>query len=216
MYFLNTILDIFFPIYCLSCHKRGEYICLKCLLESPQAERESEKWIHPIYDYRHPSIKKALWLLKYSGKKRLAQTFASILYERILEELADLSIMENFRKPILIPIPISKQRRRERGYNQTELICRELIKLDRNKNFELESNILIKNHETVHQARIKDRRERLKNLAGSFTIKNLEKIKNRNIILIDDITTTGATLNEAKKTLKIAGAKKIVAFTVAH
>jgi len=139
-----------------------------------------------------------------------------MLYERILEELADLTIMENFQKPILIPIPISKQRHRERGYNQTELICRELIKLDKNQNFELENNLLIKIHETVHQARIKDRRERLKNLAGSFTIKNNTKIKNRNIILIDDITTTGATLNEAKKTLKIAGARKIVAFTVAH
>ena len=56
----------------------------------------------------------------------------------------------------------------------------------------------------------------MKNLIGSFIVKNKEEIKNRNIILIDDITTTGATLNEARKTLKKAGAKKIVAFTVAH
>ena len=89
---------------------------------------------------------------------------------------------------------------------------------------ELEKNVLIKNKETKHQAHIKNRSERLKNLIGSFTIKsskqnakeNISIIKGRNIILIDDITTTGATLNEAKKTLKQAGARKIIAFTVAH
>jgi predicted amidophosphoribosyltransferase len=82
----------------------------------------------------------------------------------------------------------------------------------------LKNKILIKPKETEHQARIKDRRTRLKNIIGSFAVKDSEKnkIKNRNIILIDDITTTGATLTEAKKVLKQAGARKIIAFTVAH
>lgn len=216
MWFLNTILDIVFPTYCVSCQKRGKQLCLKCISESPVAERESEKWIYPLYDYRHPPIKKSLWLLKYSGKKRLASIFASTLYGAILEELSDLSVMNNFTKPLIIPIPISKQRHRERGYNQAELICRELIILDQNKNFQLEIDVLKKNHETIHQAKIKNRAERLKNLADSFIIKDPEKTKNRNIILIDDITTTGATLNEAKKTLKKAKARKVIAFTVAH
>ena len=83
-------------------------------------------------------------------------------------------------------------------------------------NLKLEKNILIKPKETEHQARIKDRRERLKNLIGSFAVKNGEKIKNKNIILIDDITTTGATLSEARKILKQYGARRIIAFTVAH
>ena len=84
--------------------------------------------------------------------------------------------------------------------------------------FILEKNILIKPKETKHQARIHNRGERLKNIIGSFAIKNTEKnlLKNRNIILIDDIITTGATLTEARKTLKKAGARKIIAFTVAH
>ena len=69
---------------------------------------------------------------------------------------------------------------------------------------------------TEHQARIKDRRARLKNLSGSFAVKNEGLIKNKNIILIDDITTTGATLAEAKKILKQAGVRKVIAFTVAH
>ncbi|MDO8659225.1 MAG: phosphoribosyltransferase family protein, partial [Candidatus Parcubacteria bacterium] len=152
-----------------------------------------------------------------------AKIFAEILYEKIIEELSDLIVMENFRNIILIPIPLSKKRYRERGYNQAELICRELIKINNLRHgvdMKLEKDILIKPKETEHQARIENRRERLKNIIGSFAIKNeklsLSKIKNKNIILIDDITTTGATLNEARKVLKQNGARKIIAFTVAH
>lgn len=227
MSFLNTIFNsiftIIFPAKCLSCGKSGVDMCLMCLADSPIAERESAKWIFPVYDYRHPPIKKALWMFKYKGKKRLASVFAEILYEKILEELSDLVVMENFREPILIPIPLSKKRYRERGYNQAELVCRELIKIsnlryrvDEKLNLKSENDILIKPKETTHQARIHNRSERLKNVVGFFDLKNKELIKNRNIILIDDITTTGATLTEAKKVLKQAGARKIIAFTVAH
>ena len=139
-------------------------------------------------------------------------------------------MIENFKDAILIPIPLSRRRYRERGYNQAELICKELIKLDSNsninlrygvdekmeRNFSLEKNILIKIKETEHQANIKDRRDRLKNLVGSFYVKNPEVIKSKNIVLIDDVLTTGATLTEAKKILKQNGARKIIAFTIAH
>lgn len=216
MSLLNTILDVVFPVNCMSCGQSGVDLCANCLANSPQAERESEEWIFPIYDYRHENIKKAMWLLKYKGKKRLTSVFGKVLYERILEELADLSQMENFREPILISIPLSKKRLRERGFNQAELICKKLIELDAGNNFKLESKVLIKIKETEHQARIKDRSKRLKNIIGSFSVQNKECIENRNIILIDDVTTTGATLNEAKKVLKQSGAKKVIAFTIAH
>ena len=219
MRFLNTILDIVFPIRCISCETIGADLCLKCLTESKPAERETAEWIFPLYDYRHPPIKKAVWLLKYRGKKKLAGILAEAMYGRILEELAELSIMENFRDPILIPIPLSPKRYRERGFNQAELIGKKLIELQNSsprKSFVLEKNILMKIKETKHQAQIKDRRERLKNLTGSLAIKNAQLIKGRNIILIDDVTTTGATLNEAKKILKQSGARKVIAFTIAH
>lgn len=205
---------------CYSCGTSGSDLCVVCISNSPSAERETAKWIYPLFDYRHAPIKKALWLLKYKGKKKLAINFAEVLHGKIMEELSDLSLMENFRNPILIPIPLSSKRYHERGYNQAELICRELIKIDRNKNpkenFRLENNILIKPKETEHQARIENRSKRLKNIVGSFAIKNTNALSGKNIILIDDITTTGATLNEARKILKSAGAKKIIAFTVAH
>ncbi len=141
---------------------------------------------------------------------------AEILYGRIIEELSELKVMENFKDPILIPIPLSKKRYKERGYNQSELLCKEIIKIDTNKYLRLDANILFKNKETEHQAKIKDKNKRLKNLSGTFEIKTGINIKNRNIILIDDVTTTGATLSEAKKVLKDAGARKIIAFTIAH
>lgn len=233
MRFLNTILDSIlytvFPAKCIVCGKSGTDLCLDCLFLAPTAERESATWIFPLYDYRHPSIKKSLWLLKYKGKRKLAAIFAEIIYEKMLEELSELSVMENFTEPILIPIPLSTERFHERGFNQAELICRELIKVNNLRlpaqagdsvNIKLEKNILVKPKETKHQALIHNRSERLKNIVGSFAVKdpekNITKIKGRNIILIDDITTTGATLVEAKKVLKKAGARKVIAFTVAH
>jgi len=230
MLFLNTLLDIIFPAHCLICGKSGGELCLACLKEAREAERESAPWIYRLFDYRDPSIKKSLWLLKYKGKRRLAKIFAEILYEKILEELADLSTLENFTEPILIPIPLSRERRNERGFNQAELICDELVRLShltpnpspcqgegrRGEVFILEKNILIKPRETKHQAHIENRSERLRNIVGSFAINKENKIEGKNIILIDYITTTGATLSEAKKVLKKAGARSVIAFTVAH
>ena len=148
MWILNTILEIVFPTRCISCGVSGADLCIACLSSSPNAERESAKWIFPLFDYRHPPIKKSVWLLKYNGKKKLAQVFAEVLYGRILEELGDLSVMENFHNALLVPVPLSSSRRRERGFNQAELICKNLVTLDKNENFKLENDVLIK---TNHQ-----------------------------------------------------------------
>lgn len=233
MRFLNTILDIVFPSKCISCGKSGIELCGDCLKEAPAAERESASWIFPTYDYRHPAIKKSLQLLKYKGKKRLVSVFAEAVYEKILEEISDLRLLENFTAPILIPIPLSPKRSHERGFNQAELLCREIIKINHltppsaplsllrrgvggEVSLNLLTNVLIKPSETEHQARIRDRKERLKNIVGCFAIKNGDLVRNKNIVLIDDILTTGATLSEARKVLRAAGARKVIAFTVAH
>ena len=217
MHFLDTIFNAIFPSSCAACGTSGTDLCRKCLYGFPKAERENEDWIFPLFDYRHPPVQKSIWLLKYKGHKGLANIFAEAMHGKMMEELSELSLMENFREPVLIPVPLSKRRYRERGYNQAELICEELMKIDgRENNFKLEKDVLLKTKETEHQTNIKDRSDRLKNLAGSFSVKDNRMVKGRNIILVDDVTTTGATLNEAKRTLEKAGARKVIAFTVAH
>jgi ComF family protein len=221
MRLLNTILNIVFPRKCLACGKSGPELCLLCLGDCPEAERECAPWIFPLYDYRHPPIKKALYLLKYRGKKKIAEIFTDNLYGKIMEELADLLVMENFDNPILIPIPLSNTRQGKRGYNQTELICKELVLANQERrgiNIELKNNILIKTKDTQNQASIENRKERLQNIIGSFAVnpKTKNEVSGRNIILIDDITTTGATLAEARKMLENSGVRKVIAFTIAH
>lgn len=219
MSYLNTILEFIFPVNCLVCHKSGTDLCFECLSDSKNAVRECARWIFPIFDYRHPPVKKAMWMLKYKHKKRLAEVFAIALYEKMLEELPELAQFENFDKPIIIPIPLSKKRLKERGFNQTALIVKEIERINKIRNsleFEINLDILQKTKETEHQARIKDRNERLKNLKGTFVLNPKLSIKGKNIVLVDDVITTGATLSEAKKVLIKAGARKIYAFTIAH
>src|SRR3989344_5667104 len=213
---LHTILDMVFPARCLSCGSSGSYFCPKCLSSCRTAERECAEWIFPVFDYRDPRIKKAVWILKYKGRKKLGEVFAGVLYGRIIEELADLERMENFTNPLLMPIPLSGRRLRERGFNQSTLLCEEIMKADLGEHLTSAKNILEKIKETEHQARIKERGARLKNLSGSFRIKNAESVEGKNIILVDDVITTGATLSEARKTLKLSGARKVIAFTIAH
>lgn len=78
------------------------------------------------------------------------------------------------------------------------------------------TNVLYKTQDTPSQVSIKDREKRLNNIKGSFAVKNPELIKDRNIILIDDVSTTGATVTEAKKVLREAGAKKVIGVVVAR
>ena len=160
-------------------------------------------------------IKRALWELKFKNNKAVAQPLAQALYDKILEEMQELEIFQGFTNPLLIPIPLSKKREKERGYNQSEILCKKLSFIDP-VSFKLYTDVLYKPFDTKQQTKTRSRSERKNNLRGCFTVKHQEKIKGKNIILIDDIVTTGATISEARKVLKQSGAKKIVAFTVAH
>ena len=216
MNIFNKILDFIFPVYCLGCRKQGCHLCSSCIDTIPPCEEQVSSYIFTIFDYRNPLIKQAIWKLKYRNKKEIAIDLAQTIYDRLLEELSELQIMENFVNPILIPIPLHKKRLRERGYNQAEIIAKEIIKNDIGNTFTLLTHVLYKIKDTESQMSIKDRKKRLKNLRGAFIVKNPEQVQKRNIILIDDVTTTGATLNEAKKVLEKAGARKVIGFTVAH
>ncbi len=185
------------------------------VLKAPPLSTEPYDNIKSLFNYHDPLIQKSLWELKYQGNTKIARTFGKLLYERLLDELSDALLFSNFHKPILIPLPLSKKRRKERGWNQSEMLISAIISHDTHSIFSYSFNSLIKQRHTEPQTHM-SRKERLQNLKGCFTIKNPDTIKHKNIILIDDVTTTGSTISEAIQVLKDAGVGKIMAFTVAH
>ena len=154
-----------------------------------------------LFDYRNELAKQAIWEIKYRKNEKLATIFCELFYEFILDELADKALFSDFKNPILAPIPSSKKRLKERGYNQCELIVKELMRIDGGNNFTLCEDSLEKTKDSPSQTSVKNRKKRLQNIKGCFAVSNPEKIKGSNIILIDDVITTGATMNEASRIL---------------
>lgn len=214
---VEKILNTLFPEHCIGCNLEGELLCEKCILKIPPPKpNECAIKITSVFCYKNDTTKKAIHFLKYKNKKGLGKIFARSLHDIILEELVEQKTFSNFSNPILVPIPLSKKKLKERGFNQSEIIAREMSLIDNGELLTLSTDILYKTKDTMSQASIKNRSKRMQNLKGCFSTKRQHLIKNKNIILIDDVTTTGATINEAGKILLKAGAKKIIAFTVAH
>jgi len=181
----------------------------------PEANEIKNNRYRALFQYKNKISRKAIWAIKYNKNQKILNKFSSLLYEFILENVTDEIAFSNFNNPLLIPIPMHKNNLRERGYNQSELIAKEIYKIDEEKNFSIELGALIKIKETPHQSTLKNKNERLKNLKGCFSA-NSSLVKNRNIILIDDVITTGTTMSEVSKTLREAGAKKVIGFSLAH
>ncbi len=217
---INWILDLLLPQKCLGCGVRGEILCDDCVLQIHHAEREMSRNIYASFDYRDPLIKRAIWDLKYYNRKSLGQKLGKLLYEAQLEDISDLKIYAGNSPIYIIPVPTSRKRKRVRGYNQAIIIARGFCNLgnkgSKQEIFKLKENIVIKKLDTIPQARITNRTRRLRNIHGAFEIKNLEVIRGKTIIVIDDVTTTGATLSEIINILNKSGAKHVVGFAVAH
>ena len=209
---IRAILNELFPARCFKCGATSTYICTSCLPRLPRTVRDEQGFIS-VFQYKDETIRHLLWALKYKGSKDVAYICARMLYEEVCAELSERTLFEEFENPLVVPIPLSARRRRERGFNQAELIAREMAATG---TFELQTSMLEKCKETKPQATIKNRAERFKNVAGCFKISSPEKIVERNIILVDDIYTTGGTMTEARATLKKAGAREVLCVTVAH
>ncbi len=167
-------------------------------------------YITPLFAYKDPLVKELIWHIKYKKNKHALQCAAFALHGK----LKDLKI----EKAILIPIPISKKRRRERGFNQCELIVDEILKLDEiqmfKKNFDL-----LQREKHIERQTLKGRNERIENAKNIFIVNEKESTlvdKNELLIIIDDVLTTGSTLKEARETFLKAGYVNVKAFSVAH
>lgn len=214
---MHSFFDIFFPRSVNI--KKFENMTTEELLNTiPQAEIFDNEVIFPILSYKHELTRAMIWELKYRKNKIALKLLSKIMYDFMLAELSDIKLFSNFSKPLLIPIPLSSKKYRERGFNQIELIAEEIQKLANQGEFEYRKDILKKKRNTISQSKTKNRTERLKNLKDCFEVPFAARdyARGRNIILIDDVTTTGTTIREARRALKSAGARKIIAFTIAH
>ena len=182
----------------------------------PKAGRLKDKHTIALFDYSHPLVKEIIWELKYNGNVRIADKLGEILYDHIQHELADLVLFEKWDKPILLPIPISDKRRFERGWNQSELLAESVLKRDSEKVFRYLPGQLRKLRHTESQTKTRSRKERLENLTNSMKVLDASSVAGECVIIIDDVTTTGATFTEARRALYTAGARKILCVAIAH
>jgi len=230
------IFDILFPPLCVGCkntlkseEKQGiicaacsskivvhnTLFCGRCRARLPENKKTCHKdhlyLLGAATDYDE-IVRNLIHQFKYQKWTRLSPIFKNIL-EKYLK---NIKITENqdlfFENFIIIPMPLHKNREEERGFNQASLLAEIISNI---LQLPVISGAFLRIKETAPQAKIKDWQKRKENLENSFFTAMPEKIKNKNIILVDDIFTSGATMNEAAKTLKKSGAKKIIAFVLA-
>jgi ComF family protein len=215
MRLFSKILDIVFPEYCTVCGKSGSFVCRECLKDIPHAPPTELSWCSARYHYQHSLIRDAIWQLKYKNKRGLGKILGNALHDVVLETLSEKMLFDGTQKPLIIPIPLSPHKLRTRGYNQSALLARALKECDPTF-YDLDTRALLKLHDTTAQARTRNKHERMHNIKGTFAVRRPQDIKKRFVLIVDDVTTTGATLREARRVLLSAGARYVYAVTVAH
>lgn len=206
------LLDLLYPWKCPGCRiSREEHAlwCDSCLRKiwNPRMLNGSRSsnldGCYALCNYEGP-IRKCIVSLKFSGKKHLARSFPELL-----NRFPWWKALKNFRTAI--PIPLSHKRLRERGYNQTDLIFESWMKAHGRSYL---PQGLVRVRHTAAQSGLM-RHERLLNMRNAFHINRGIRIRGENIILCDDVYTTGATMEAAAAELKRAGAAMVMGITIA-
>jgi ComF family protein len=210
------LLDLLLPPACAGCGRSGELFCHACRVHLRSPSREEDRFVVPdagvvlgdhlmlalaAFAYEGP-MRRALAELKYSGASRLAPILA-VLAVPCLRRLATVA-----GPAALVPVPVHRERRAERGYNQASLLARELA---RATGLPVHDG-LARTRATTKQHRL-DRVARLRNLRGAFTAVGRPPAT---VILVDDIITTNATLEACAGVLVEAGAESVYGFAVAR
>lgn len=157
--------------------------------------------------YRDSRVTALVWELKYYAQERAEALAGACLQEELLAIAA-----EEVGTPLVIPVPMHPKRRRERGHNQTEVLCTAALR-GVSSSFQYAPEALVRVRDTPPQQSLK-KEKRLTNVLMSMRAEPT-LIKNRTCIVVDDVTTTGATLHEAKRSLLEAGARKVWCISLA-
>lgn len=209
IFIYEKILNLIYPQVCGICGKlNSKSLCNKCKIKLQKeyqfqtdnyGEDVSENFVEHNYFFKYENlIRSQILALKFQEKPYIYKTIAYFLknMEKSFENLKKYDIM--------IIVPISKQRKRDRGYNQSELVAKEISKIIK---VPIQQKILYKVKNTVPQSSL-NKKQREENAKGVYEVKNVSKLNNKKILIIDDIYTTGNTVNECANMLIKNGIKK--------
>ena len=204
MYFskyISLCIDLLFP-------PSADELCVRNLSYSDLMHHMSitdTAYATYLFSYKNKKVRALLWQLKYKNDTKAAELLGTALRDYLASR---------YKTPhILIPLPLSRTRFLERGYNQVESIAD--VAARHIPYISIEKKLLIRSAHTKPQTKL-GRSERLTNMRGVFTLADHTQIDNKAFILLDDVTTTGASLREARDTLLSAGAASVDCIAIAH
>ncbi len=229
----DFLLDILFPINCVSCGRGNEWLCKKCFSQIKKVQDQycpvCEKVPTPdgktcfsckkkssldgllvCASYKNKTVSKLIHYLKY----RFIEDISTPLSRLIIRSVSNSSLIF---PDAIIPIPLHPKRLRWRGFNQSLLLAEKISgEIAPGMQIPVLENILIRTKNTRSQMKIKNNKERMINIKNAFFVTNQKLVENKNILLIDDVATTGATISECAKILKKKGAKSVFAVVIAR
>jgi len=219
-------LGFLFPQWCVGCGREVDFICKSCQqtlhkIMPPLCPRCGQPqptrilcpgcvgWQTQIDGIRSPFrfdgvIRQAIHQLKYRNLRALAVPLARLLH--------DFLVTNPIPGEVLVPVPLHHKRLRERGYNQSELLAQELRRLT---SLPVMNDCLVRQRHTPPQARTSTVDERRGNVADAFACRR-QRLQEKQILLIDDVATTGATVNACAAALKAAGAASVWGLVLAR
>jgi competence protein ComFC len=227
------LLDLFFPKRCVGCNKFGDYICSDCFTRiSFDVESICLVCNHPAIDgITHPlcrgkyTIDGSLASLAYKGITRrlvsrfkyqpylsdLAHVLTDFFYEGLIQQEQFHIILK--KESIFVPIPLHSEKYRARSYNQAEILAKNI-----GKRFSIPVYPVLNRVKKTQTQTTLTREKRRENIKGAFVLnkQNYEKIKGKQIVLVDDVITSGATILEAANVLKRNGVGKVWGIALAH
>ena len=221
-----TLLDLLYPKRCVGCGREGGYFCDACRAVLPwipspwcpqcglhlapgapcsfcSAHELALDGLSSAFLYQSP-VREAIIALKYRGLTALSAELAELLADHVSKR--------RFAVDVIVPVPLHRSRQRERGYNQSEVVGRDLGRL---LGLPINIKTLSRLRSTAPQAQQTSRDERLRNIEGAFAAR-AEVTQGQRVLLLDDVCTTGATLNACALALRAAGAQAVWGLTIAR
>jgi ComF family protein len=222
----RAALDLLFPQRCLGCGEEGELLCKACLKTLPRifpplcprcGRPQTSEILCPACASWQASIDCIRSPLKFDGLVRTAIHQFKYKNLRSLDEPLALLLKDYFYHyplpvEVVVPVPLHPQRMRERGYNQSELLARKFAALF---HFPLNATALRRTGYIKPQVKTESLGERRQNVQGCFSCKSAE-LAGKQVLLIDDVATSGATLDACALALKSGGANQVYALTAAR